>query len=355
MVTGSPLPTFTSKNPGLDLELRLRIIMAKAALKLTDTMRDEFVNMLKDPVTIGLFVAGLVSFVAVHASAPTGIGAVVALVVDCAAAAVTGFTLGRQAIPFLKATVDFLEATLDGESDEQLDEAATYLAQMISIVVATAATVAATAVLKNFFRVMKSEAPSVTKQPIKDPPPMKREFWMDAGSPIAREPVALNLFKAALIKDPAVLRAAKQAYRESFKSGRVFVKRMEQGFFIVEEADGSLGTIRWPTSGEVDRIKMPKTELRIGRGSFYDGKKVRGTVHTHPMTATDGAAIGNPMGFEWFTGPSEADGAMADQLFRESKGAIDGEHYVVSGDAVFVFDHRKQFAIVGGHTRILGR
>src|SRR5262249_30625367 len=159
-------------------------------------------------------------------------------------------------IPFLKATVDFLEATLDGESDEQLDEAATFLAQMISILAVTAVTIAAEAVLKNFFSAMRAKAPSVTKQPIKDPPPMKPEFWMDPADPIAAAPVALSEIRAGLIKDANVRQAAKQAFRESFKNVRT---RIEQGFFIVEEADGSLGTIRWPATA-TDRITPPAVE-----------------------------------------------------------------------------------------------
>lgn len=347
IITGSPLPPFTSKFPGLDLEERLRIIMARAAMQLPDTISKDFVAMLTDPVTIGLFVAGVVGFIAVHVSSVTGIGAVVALVMDCISAAVVAVTLGKQAIPFLKATLDFLAAAVDAETDEELDEAATFLAQMISIIAILAVTVAVTAIFKGLFSLMADRAERMVKAPVKKPSPMKRKFYWIETDPIGPE-VAAGQIKASFIKDPAVIKAAKQAFAESRVNYRT---RFEQGFFIVEEADGSLSTIRWPKGG-TDHITVPATETRIGRGVFFQGKKVRGTVHTHPIFSEDRIASGNP---KLSSMPSKADGVMADILFRESKGSIAGEHYVVAGDLVYVFDHQSRFSVIGKRFDVIGR
>jgi hypothetical protein len=349
VITGTPLPTFATKTDDGDLELRLRIVFALAIPKVGPQVGEDLINMLKDPATIVMFVAGIIGFIAVHLSSPTGIGALIAFIMDVITAAFIGFTLGRQAIPFFKAFLDFLELVVDGETDEDLDQAATFLAQMISIIAVTAITIAATVILKRVFSTLRARAPAKVKGPIKDAPPLKRRFWWVPSDPIGSQ-VALTEINGALLKDAKVLEAAKAAWKESYVNYRT---RFEQGFFIVEEADGSLGVIRW-TKGAENHITMPAVEPRPGRGAFFQGKKVRGTLHTHPIGPSDAAASGNP---KLSTVPSKADGVMADTLFRESKGSIVGEHYVVAGDNVYVYDHAQggRFALVGRRIDILGR
>jgi hypothetical protein len=349
ILTGSPIPPFVSKFPGLDLEERLRVIMARAAGRLNGQVSDDFIAMLKDPVTITLFVLGVTGFVAVHLSSATGIGGVIALVTDVIAVLIVSFTLGMNAIPFFRAFIDFLSAAVDGETDEELDEAAKFLAQMISIIVIAAGTALVVVIFKGAFLLLSDKAARMLKVPLKPPAPLKRKFWWVETDPLASAPVALTGFRATLIKRLEVIKAAKTAFEKSYKNYRA---RIEHGFFIVEEADGSLSTIDWPPGGS-DHITMPATETRPGRGVFFNGKKVRGTVHTHPVFPTDAIAGGNA---KINTFPSKADGKMADILFRESKGANVGEHYVIAGDNVYVFDHVDggRFAIVGKRADVIG-
>jgi hypothetical protein len=349
ILTGSPFPTFRFLAPELNLELRLRLILARAMPKVGPAVGRDILAMLQDPVVIALFVAGVISFILMHTA--TGPGVIVALILDCISAAVIGYTLGKNAIPFIQGLLRFLELVADAQNAEEIDEAAECLANMISILVITAATIAITIVLKGIFNALKTKGPATAGKPLNEPKPIKRPFYMNPKDPIGPE-VPLSRFGGGrLMKIPKVIQAARQAYRESLID---FFTRQEQGFYIVEEADGSTGTVRWKAPGQLDSIKPTDPVSIEGQGLFIEGKKIRGTVHTHPVDATEIHGFGD---IKEYTGPSKGDGLLAKELngLNAKFGGAPLEHYVVSGDSVYQFSDTADHAVVGPRTQVLGQ
>jgi hypothetical protein len=349
ILTGSPFPSFRFLAPELGLELRLRLILARAMPKVGPAVGRDILAMLQDPVVIGLFVAGVISFILMHTA--TGPGVIVALALDCISAAVIGFTLGRNAIPFLQALLRFLELVADAQNADEIDEAAECLANMISILVITAATIIITVALKGIFNALKTKGPGTTGKPINQPNPIKRPFWMNPKEPIGPEVPVARFGGARLMKVPEVIRAAKQAFKESMID---FFTRQEQGFYIVENPDGTVGTVRWKAPGQLDSIKPTDPEIRPGQGLFIEGKRIRGTVHTHPVDATEIHGFGD---VKEYTGPSKGDGALAKEL-NDANAKAKGpplEHYVVSGDSVYQFSDTPDHAVVGPRLQVIGQ
>jgi hypothetical protein len=95
-------------------------------------------------------------------------------------------------------------------------------------------------------------------------------------------------------------------------------QRHEEGGYVVEEIDGTLGVCEWPR-GAGAFIVPP---VRAFDGT-YQGRPVVGEYHTHPNPTVD------EQGRHWAQEPSEAD------LIGIQQAQYSGDSYVVSRGRVY--------------------
>jgi hypothetical protein len=347
ILTGSPFPTFRFKQPALDLEVRLRKIILRAIPKVgADEIANDLINMLKDPVTIGLLVAGGASWVALHYGGPPG--AAVALALDCISAAVIIVVLGKAAVAFFQALLGFLDAIADAQNDAELDAGAEALAAMIKIVAEAGITIAAAILLKRIFGGLKSKAPGKLGRTVDEVPPKVRKvkpLRQQTGKPLSIVELG-RLNCRSLVKLPRLKEALKKVWRDS-ESDNMFSRR-EQGGYIVENADGTLDFERWPVDGEINEIQPPPVTGPSGEPvAFFRNRRVRGSVHTHPNPRV------NEFGERAVTEPSAGDGEFAKKFNKDT--GVEGDNYVIAADGqVYAFDHLGQAARVGSRVSIIG-
>ncbi len=76
------------------------------------------------------------------------------------------------------------------------------------------------------------------------------------------------------LTDPAIRSAIRQAWQDSLPGGP---QRHEEGGYIVQDADGSLGVVRWPR-GKYNSSDPPT----LDSNNCYFGKQAVAAFHTHP-------------------------------------------------------------------------
>jgi hypothetical protein len=332
IMTGSPFPAVRFKQRPLDLERRVRIILIRAAVKLGPRLGKSVVDALTDPVFIGSVLLAIAAFIAAHTLGPASI---VPIIIDCLGAVALGFVMGRQIIPFAQALLRFFELLTDAQTTAELDEAAELVATMVTILISVAVQMAAAKALQIVLSTLAVKLKAKSLTPAEDIPTKK------VRQPVDRKPMPRGTVKNANhIKNPKVLEAALENWKESHPFD-IEGREIEQGFYVVEEATGEIGVEPWPKNESArTEVTVPAPKKIKGKdGLYYNGKRVRGSVHTHPVR---GEMIDGKLTDIWTRGevsyePSLADGEIAKHFFEE--GGIEGEHYVIAHDAVYVFDH----------------
>jgi hypothetical protein len=114
-------------------------------------------------------------------------------------------------------------------------------------------------------------------------------------------------------------------------------RRHEEGGYLVENADGTYGVLRWP-SGGMARIVPP---LR-SRDGTYRGRRVIGEFHTHPNPAVD------ELGQTWQEEPSPGDitGIRSERY--------PGDSFVIGHNNVYRIRNDGSTSSVGTRAEILG-
>jgi hypothetical protein len=340
IITGSPFIQVRFKDTGLDLEARLRKIILRAIPKVGPELATQLIAMLKDPLTIILFAAGIAAWLQAHFA--IGPVAAVALLLDVVSLAVLTMALGQMTLPFLQAMLVFLEMVADAQTNEELEAGAEAFASML---VMLGLAIPAVIGLKRTFSALKTKASTMAKRPASDVAlkPRKVKPLKQIGPPLP--PAAPGTIARAHIKVAKVVEGLKKAWRESFPDDP-FARR-EQGGYIVENPDGTLDFERWPNEGIANEIQPPPVEGPAGKGeAFFKGRRVRGSGHVHPNPKV------NEFGETAHTEPSQGDGAFAKKFATDT--GVAGENYVISADGkVYVFNEGG-FEVVGSRLSIIG-
>jgi len=82
----------------------------------------------------------------------------------------------------------------------------------------------------------------------------------------------------AILNDPAVLAALKQAWQDSHPG---VAGGQEEGGFILRDASGKLSAVRWPKGAQDTIILSPHLNCKIGENDIV------ATFHTHPNIGSD--------------------------------------------------------------------
>jgi hypothetical protein len=115
---------------------------------------------------------------------------------------------------------------------------------------------------------------------------------------------------------PNVKRGLREAWERSQADDPQ--QRHEEGGYVVEESNGTLGVREWP-HGAGAFIAPPR---RAPDGT-YQGRPVAGEYHTHPNPSVD------EQGRHWEQEPSEVD------LIGLQQAQYSGDSYVVSRDRIY--------------------
>jgi hypothetical protein len=82
----------------------------------------------------------------------------------------------------------------------------------------------------------------------------------------------------AILNDPAVLAALKQAWQDSHPG---VTGGHEEGGFILRDASGKLSAVRWPKGAQDTIILPPHLNCKMGENDIV------ATFHTHPNIGSD--------------------------------------------------------------------
>jgi len=162
-----------------------------------------------------------------------------------------------------------------------------------------------------------SRRPARQKKPVSKSPP-KPESGKEAPKAEAKKPGA-SAKPVRPIDDPAIKKGMREAWTASQASDPA--KRHEEGGYIVENKDGTLGVEKWPR-GKGASITPPSRDA----SGQYNGKKVLGEFHTHPNPPVD------ETGKKWNQGGHRGDW---DGIAGEN---YSGDSYIISDKNIYTVD-----------------
>ncbi|MGH8078332.1 MAG: hypothetical protein ACREPE_13535, partial [Lysobacter sp.] len=130
--------------------------------------------------------------------------------------------------------------------------------------------------------------------------------------------------------------------QSAFEDAEPFVirRRHEEGGYWGTEADGSLGSRRWPSGSRFGDPSI--TAPKLGADGLYKGLLVRGEFHVHPWPVID------EYGRRWIYGPGSSDMANMNRN-------IPGPNFIIDHTSVHRYDALNPHGqVVGTRCEILG-